>query len=344
MNALFDPQIISSLTLKKAVNIGVVSLAAFFSRIFRTHLLWGQPYILTAEPTNFCNLTCPLCETGAGKLNRPQQKLDFDIFKQVVDELQDALCYLILYNQGEPFLHDRLIDFLAYARSKKIYVITSTNGHFLIEDDAAERLVQSELNALIVSLDGANESTYQKYRNGGDFKGVLEGIQKLVDLKRQLKKSKPKIFIQFLVMKHNEHQIPEMQRLAARLSVDRLLLKTVQIIDAADASCFLPEDSKHSRYILEQHNLSLKYANHKPCSRLWTSSVMLSDGTIVPCCFDKNGMYAMGVISAHQSFGQIWRSKKYEHYRYCSLRKNSAAVRKTIAFCANCTQGQKVYL
>jgi len=326
------------------MNIGIVNLSAFFSRIYRRHILWGQPYILTVEPTSYCNLTCPQCATGAGKLTRTKQKLDIDRYQQVIDELQDTLCYLILYNQGEPFLHDRLIDLIAYARSKKIYVITSTNGHFLSDGNTAERLVQSDLNALIVSLDGADERTYQKYRNGGDFQRVLEGIRKLVKCKREVRKSHPKIFLQFLVMKHNEHQIPDMRRLAARLSVERLLVKTVQLIDVTEADRFLPAQPARSRYDIEQKKLTLKYTNHKPCSRLWTSTVMLSNGTIVPCCFDKNGIYNMGVISAHQSFAQIWRSKKYEQFRYSSLRKNNATVGQTIAICANCTQGQKVYL
>ena len=339
MKALINISIIKSLTAKRIFNIIKATSSFFVSNIFKKHILWGKPYILTIEPTNRCNLNCPQCVTGAGKLNRATGRMSFATFQQIIDELSETLCYLVLFNQGEPFLHDELIDFIRYANKKKIYVITSTNGHFLTAPNISEKLVKSGLDSIIISVDGADDKTYNKYRTGGNFDKVIKGVKKLVHYKKLSDKKNPKIFLQFLIMKHNEHQHEKIKFLAKELKVDKVLFKTVQVENYEQAIKFLPENKKWSRYTLNNNKLQLKYPTNSACSRLWTSSTILCDGTVVPCCFDKNGNYAFGFIKNRQFFEQIWRSEKYVRFRLNILRQ-----RESIDLCTNCTQGQKVFL
>ena len=55
-----------------------------------------------------------------------------------------------------------------YASAKKIYTATSTNAHYLT-DDNAKRTIESGLDRLIISIDGTTQDVYQQYRVGGNL-------------------------------------------------------------------------------------------------------------------------------------------------------------------------------
>jgi len=121
------------------------------------------------EPTNYCNLKCPLCPTGAGLIRREKAAMSFEDFKKILDNLGNQIIHLRLWNWGEPLLNKELPKMIKYAKSKNIYVNTSTNSSFLNKENVRE-LTNSGLDHLIVSLDGASEETYSLYRKNGNFK------------------------------------------------------------------------------------------------------------------------------------------------------------------------------
>jgi len=324
---------------EKRLRNALLSLGAYAASWMsgRPHV-WGYPLILTVEPTNRCNLRCPQCLTGAGKIKRGFHNLSFDDFKHIIDELGDYLFYLILFNQGEPFLHPQLIDFISYAKRKKIYVTTSTNGHFFRDSKFVHKTISSGLDTLVISLDGADPHTYETYRTGGNFIQVIEGIKKLVEVKERLGLTSPNLVIQFLVMRHNEHQIAAIKRLGDEIGADRVLLKTVQITSEEDANEFLPKAERYRRYVINNNRLKMKTSRKNPCRRLWVSTVINSDGCVVPCCFDKDSAYSFGSIhDAATSIRKIWRSKKYQNFRELLLRTNDLDI------CQNCTEGTKIF-
>ncbi|MBD3290623.1 radical SAM protein [candidate division KSB1 bacterium] len=343
MKPLADPGVIRSLSFSRVRNIFRVQLSLAYSFLFRKYWLWGKPYILTIEPTNRCNLKCPQCATGSGKISRAPADMTFSTFQKIIDELKNELCYIVLFNQGEPFLNGRLFDFIKYAKRHRMYVISSTNGHFLTEE-ICRRTIASGLDQLIISLDGTDQQTYGKYRGGGNFKKVVNGIRNIVRIKDEMGARRPVISVQFLVIKHNAHQIPEIREMSRELNVDRLLLKTVQVESNADGCEFVPSNNKLSRYERTGDRFILQNPNRVFCSRLWTSATILSNGAVVPCCFDKNGDFTMGVVNQHNNFTQIWSSEGYEKFRRNFTHRINARRQHTIRICENCTAGQKVYL
>jgi len=337
MKELALTSLLRALTLKRLSNIAAATLAYALSKWLRRPIVLGKPFILTVEPSSLCNLRCPQCATGAGRLTRNVGLLKRAHFERLLEEIGDDVMVLLLFNQGEPFLHPELMDFIEIARRKKIYVSLSTNGHFF-SADTAQRLIEVEPDMIIISLDGADRATYEKYRCGGDFNEVVHGIGRLVAAKKASGKRSPEIAIQFLVLKHNASQIEQVRKLAKSFGIQRLLLKTAQVEDAAAASVFLPETDAYCRYHIENGRLTPKANLNKSCSRLWTSAVVLSDGAIVPCCFDKKGEYVFGHLSAATSFTHIWRSSGYRQFREENLHR-----RKSIEICTNCTQGLDIY-
>ena len=284
------------------------------------------------EPTTSCNLRCPECPSGSGTLQRSKGSMEIKFFSSLVDQISPHLIYLTLYFQGEPYLNPAIYSMIAYARARKIYVATSTNGHYL-DDAAAEATVRSGLNRLIVSLDGTDQETYSAYRKGGDYYKVTEGIRRVAEWKNKLGVSHPYLIIQFLVLSSNEHQKDTIKKLGCELGADEVKLKKAQFNEYKSGNLLMPLDKKHSRYkatVDRGFVPSTGLANR--CFRMWSSTVITWDGIVVPCCFDKNADHHMGNL-ADVDFKTIWKSSEQNRFR--SQVRNS---RSSVEICCNCTQ------
>jgi radical SAM protein with 4Fe4S-binding SPASM domain len=297
----------------------------------------GMPFSISMEPTTACNLRCPECPSGLRSFTRPTGNLKGDLFRQVIDDLADDLWALTFYFQGEPYINPGFLDMVRHASAKGIYTNTSTNGHFLTEGKA-EETVRSGLSRLIISLDGTDQETYSAYRREGHLSKVIEGAERVVRWKKKLKSRTPHIVFQFLVVKPNEHQVPEARALAKRIGVDDLWLKTAQIYEPKDDHPLIPEQDKYSRYKRNANGVwGVKNALHDHCWKMWHSCVVTWDGKVVPCCFDKDARWVLGDLG-RQSFREIWQGEAYTAFRSGLLHG-----REHIEMCRNCSEGSPVW-
>ncbi|MDR1698584.1 MAG: radical SAM protein [Prevotellaceae bacterium] len=321
---------INYLTAFNLKNIIQTELAFVLGRILHRPLKMGLPIALSVEPASFCNLHCPECPSGNGSLTRARELISIELYEKIINEIAPHTVYLTLYFQGEPYLHPDFTTLINIAHQKNIYTASSTNAHFL-SDENAEKTVRSGLDKLIVSVDGTTQAVYEKYRTGGNLQEVCEGIKRLVACKKRLKSRTPFVEMQFLVFKHNEHQVSEIRKMAKELGVNKLSLKTAQIYDFENGSPLLPARQKYSRY---KEMGKGKFILRKPlcnrCRRAFTGAVITADGTVLPCAFDKNGEHAFGNI-CEQSFAKIWQGEKALRFRAQILQN-----RKAIEICRNC--------
>jgi len=329
---------LKKLTFRRAWN-GLKVLSSYYvSKWRKIPVQWGYPVSISFEPTTSCNLRCPECPSGLRAFTRPTGMLKKDFFRETIDQLSNELLYLVFYFQGEPYLNPQFLEMVQYAASKKIYTATSTNAHYL-NDQNARRTVESGLDRLIISIDGTTQETYQQYRVGGRLDKVLEGAANVVRWKKALKSKTPFIIFQFLVVRHNEHQIDEIKQLAKKIGVDQVRLKTAQVYDYEnDPNQLIPANEKYSRYKKERDGkVVFKGNNANHCWRLWHDPVITWDGTVVPCCFDKDAQHKLGSLR-HQSFKELWHNPAYRDFR-----KQVLESRKNIDMCANCSEGVKVW-
>lgn len=329
--------LLSTLTARRAVNAIRVISGYYFSKLTKKPFQWGLPLSIAIEPTTACNLGCPECPSGLKKFSRETGNLKKDFFKQVIDELAGNVFYLTFYFQGEPYIHPEFLEMVRYARQKNIYTATSTNAHFL-NDDNARKTVESGLDRLIISIDGTTRETYQSYRVNGKLEKVIEGTKNIIRWKKKLRSKKPYIIFQFLVVRQNEHQTEEVKKLAAELGVDTVKFKTAQIYDYQNGSDLMPSIEKYSRYKkLPGGKYAIKNEMLNHCWRMWHSCVITWDGLVVPCCFDKDATHRFGDLKK-QSLAEVWNNGKYT-----SFRKSLLKARKEIDICTNCTEGTKVW-
>lgn len=330
--------LLSRLTPRRAWNAGKVLSSYYLSKITGKPVQWGYPISISFEPTTSCNLRCPECPSGLRAFTRPTGMLQKDFFRQTIDQLSKDLLYLVFYFQGEPYLNPAFLDMVKYAAGKGIYTATSTNAHYLT-DENARKTVESGLDRLIISIDGTTQDVYQQYRVGGKLHKVLEGARNIVKWKKELKSKTPFVFFQFLVVKPNEHQIEEVKRLAREIGVDEVRFKTAQVYDyEADPNNLIPTIEKYSRYRKNQQGqMEFKNALNNHCWRLWHATVISWDGLVVPCCFDKDAQHPLGDLKG-KSFKEIWHNDKYKRFREQVLMS-----RKNIDICANCSEGTRVW-
>jgi radical SAM protein with 4Fe4S-binding SPASM domain len=328
---------LTKLTLRRIGNFAKIYLSYHLSRISKKPIQWGVPMTISIEPTTACNLRCPECPSGLRAFTRDTGNLKTDFFRKVADSMAPDLMYMIFYFQGEPYINPQFLDMVSYAAEKKIYTITSTNAHFL-NDENARKTVESGLSRILISIDGTTQEVYQNYRKEGKLENVIRGTENLISWKKKLNSKTPHIVFQFLVVRPNEHQIQEVYHLAESLGVDEVKLKTAQIYDYKDGNELIPTIKKYSRYVPDgQGRFRLKYKLVNQCWKLWHACVITWDGLVVPCCFDKDATHQMGDMKS-QNFKDIWQGTSYQNFRRQLLKG-----RDKIDICSNCSEGCKVF-
>ena len=326
-----------TITAKRLTNALLVYIGFYFSRFFKSAKPWGMPISLSIEPTTACNLGCPECPSGLKQFSRDTGNLKAENFNRWLDQLSPTLSYLNFYFQGEPFIHNDILQFISKASQAGIYTSTSTNAHFINEKKAVE-IVQSGLDRILISIDGTTQEVYEQYRVHGSLQKVLDGTKHLVEARKNLKSNTPHIIFQFLVVRPNEHQIEEAKQLANEYQVDEIRFKTAQVYDYENGNPLIPTIEKYSRYKrLSNGKFIVKSSLDNHCWRMWSGAVVTWDGKVVPCCFDKDATHEMGNLSK-EDFKSIWKGKAYAMFR-----KQLLKGRKEIDICKNCSEGTKVW-
>jgi len=329
--------IASKLTPKRVANASRIWTSYLRSKKSGISKISGLPISMAIEPTTACNLRCPECPSGLRSFSRPTGKLDTVLFEKIIQDVSDHLLYLTFYFQGEPYLNPDFLEMVKIASDHKIYTTTSTNAHFL-DDKNARRTIESGLNRLIISIDGATQETYESYRKEGQLDKVMEGTRNIIHWRKKLRNSSMKVVWQFLVVKPNQHQVGEIKRLAKEIGVDKVAFKTAQLYDYENGNELMPTIDKYSRYKANgDGTFSIKNKLEDKCWKMWNSCVITWDGQVIPCCFDKDATHSFGNVTSTK-FRDIWFSKQYHTFRNALLNSRSE-----IEICKNCTEGLKVW-
>lgn len=287
------------------------------------------------EPTNICNLRCPLCASST--LKRARGYMTFDMFQKIMGNINGKIDLLNFTLAGEPLLNKDIFKMIRYAKEERNVknIIMLTNGTFF-DKFSYDDLLESGITSYCISLDGTTERTYVKYRVGGDFKRVINNIKNLCLEKKRRKekfpnKKYPEIMISFLVSKYNEHEIDKIKKLSKELMVDKLLLKTIALwteINKEDrkkiAKSWLPLNKKFWRY---DDNLALT-SPIKKCAFMFDMGLILWNGDVSLCCMDMEGKIIFGNL-LKQKFRDIYLSEKFNNTRNLFLKKK-------LNFCKNC--------
>ena len=279
---------------------------------------------LMVETTNRCNLKCTTCFSHQD--GRIKMEMSLNGFIKLIKSNIDSISHISLYNYGEPLLNPSVCGMVRYAKKAGIrYIKLATNG-MLLTGQKAMSLVNSGLDCISISLDGASKGTYAQFRIGGNFELVVKNIERLVAI-RDKTGGRLEIEMQFIIMNHNEHEIAAIEALARKLRVDTLRLKTV-LIKKAKWNYLLPKNDDYNRYV--------GVKTRKVCFKPRDELVINSDGTVIPCCYIVGRdirKYRLGNIAEH-TIEEILKSGAYSRFV-----KNCLTNKGLNSCCENCNEG-----
>ena len=275
---------------------------------------FGFPYILTVEPTNICNIACPLCPTGRGLVGREKQTLSFEGYRRIVDEIGRYVYLVNLQNWGEPLLNPETVDMVRYSHERRIFTTLSTNGNYAPRLN--EKLVDAHLDHVTFAIDGSTQETYEQYRVGGRLDRALANLRDLLAARARRGARHPFVELQFLVFDHNRDDVPAIQKLARGIGVDGLLVR------AANG----PDNEENRRHFYT-------WDNEKGfCPRFWYTATISSDGGLTPCCNYFDAADDFGNVF-ETGFAAAWNGERYRRNRgHVSDRE----VAKLTPICRSC--------
>lgn len=263
------------------------------------------PRGLYIEPTGACNLRCSFCPTYESE--KAKVLLDWDLFKRIVDEATPhGPRDFMMHKDGEPFIHPRFLDMLEYIKSQNSenYINFSTNGHFL-KDGAAERLVELQVDRLVIGLRAATAETYKKIHEREGYEKVVENIKRLLAAKARRGSSRPKVVVQIVECDLTRSEIEVFVRQWRDCDVD-IEIKSFQTWGGARTDSMATgvlSDGMDSRY---------------PCLYLWKTFAINADGIASMCCYDWNVQNIVGDVKT-QTVQSIWHGEKMRSYRRIHL-------------------------
>jgi len=265
-----------------------------FEYLTRRTMLSGGPLRLWVEPTNTCNLKCPMCRTPQLAESVPKGLMSISTFTTVIEKAKPYVREVFLFLGGEPLLNKRLPEMIRIASSAGLRTKLHTNAT-LLDETWARNLLDAGLHFVSFSFDGCDEETYREFRVGGRFAETCANIRRFAEIKRQLGKKHPVTVVQLIERPdwspaERKRQRDGIRSLFSGVGIDRF--KFVRL---------------HNFAGLLQDPSFLTSAESSPCSFLWYALNVGFDGTVVPCCMDYDRRVPLGNLLTDDVM-EIWNS------------------------------------
>ncbi len=184
--------------------------------------------------TNRCNLACIHCYAHANK-DYARRELTLSEGYDLIDDLAQFGVPVILFSGGEPLLREELFSWVAYATSKGIRAVISTNGT-LITREKAKRLKDLGLSYVGISLDGLEEVNDRFRASKGAFSQAMRGIEECM-------RAGIKVGLRFTINKLNQDQIPHIFDLIETHDIPRVCF--YHLVYAGRGSLLVDQDLGH---------------------------------------------------------------------------------------------------
>lgn len=266
----------------------------------------GYPKVYTVELTNRCAMSCKMCPRK--EMTRPLGDMSLETFQRVVDQSKPyANRYLCIHGIGDSLLHPELDRFIAYASEKGYRATTSTNPSSLTKR-ACEKILDSGLYRLIISLDGTDAETYRRIRGPkADYDKAVANIHRFLDMKRSRGGGLPNVELSLIRMRETEEDVETFRKQWTIPGVESVFIKTFKTWDGSQQDIIdLAGESQYSD--------AFQAKTPHPCIRPWVIVSVLWDGRVVPCCYDFDAKVVLGNIN-DQSIKEIWNAEPMKKLR-----------------------------
>ena len=342
---------------KNAANIPAEDSRDYLPAAYRavdpsTRDAWAsaQPHCVFIEVTNNCNLLCETCPRTFTTYEEPKT-LNWENFLKIVEQFPD-MERAVLHGIGEPLLNKDLPRMITYLKARGVFVLFNTNAT-LLTPDWSRQLIDSGLDELRCSIDGADPKTYAAIRGAPLLHKIVKNLTEFIRIQREMGAASPRASIWMTGMKENIGELPALLRLAAKMGVPEVYVQ--RMVYTADTQQAAPGmmDAGHSlfddfndeieRVIAVSETLAVQLgitfkasgatsprksleAARKPdphpwkaCMRPWTTAYITANGNALPCCIapfatDNYDSLKLGNLF-EQPFVEIWNDERYQQWR-----------------------------
>lgn len=297
------------------------------------------PTMMDLEPNQQCNYHCAMCTPFKEK----RADMTFDEFKKIVDD-QYGLMEIKIQGVGEPLLCRDFIRMIEYARSRMLWVRTTTNGSLLHLNDNYKHLVDSGVHDINISIDGSTKEVYEKIRAGGNFERLRANCRLINDYNNRVRKTVVRAWV--LMQKQNKNQFFEFPKFFAGLGFKEMTISFAMHNYGRqgtnkEADIFGFNDADFVKFFRICKEVRIKptfffhpqFTSRKFCQIPFKRIYVTTDGHILPCCYIANQEVVN--FGHYRDFQDIW-FRKYQAFR--SALKEGKAIPK---YCQECYGGSK---
>lgn len=264
--------------------------------------------VVSIEPHNVCDLRCKMCPYV--DTTRRKEQMSMELYQKIVDDAVDAgINFLNLSFYNEPFLDSLIFDRIGYAKGKGLRVEFFSNGKSLTQEKISS-ILDTEVDRITFSFDGASKQTYEKIRIGGDFERTKDNILALLQERRRRGLKRPFVNISLVAQEDNQRELKQFLRLWTTF---------------ADQVAIWPVDNRKQAG-LPVENLRIGQKHPYPCVRLLHDElVVMSNGKVALCCRDYDGSVILGDL-CRQSIKEVRASAVYKEISRLHLAGKGDAI------------------
>lgn len=177
---------------------------------------------VSIDLSTICQLRCVECSTSKGITHKGIVGKGLFTIEQFVNFVNHnpQIKRIEMSNWGEIFLNNDIAQIIKYAYEHNIVLYCGNGTNFNDVDELVlEYLVKYKVEYLNLSIDGATQETYEKYRVRGNLNKVFQNIERLNFYKNKYSSEFPKLSWQFVIFGHNEHEIPLVKKMCKKYNM-----------------------------------------------------------------------------------------------------------------------------
>jgi pyruvate-formate lyase-activating enzyme len=282
------------------------------------------PSQILMDITEVCNLACTHCPHPAFAQSEHYggRHLDPALNEKMIEEVQQhgqgRTQYIRYASNGEPLVHPQGYDMIQSAVDHSgVYVTLTTNGK-IMNEKRTQRLLESGVHLIDISIDAFRPETYARIRVKGNLDVTRANVLRLIGWVRE-SGARTKVVVSFVEQPENAAEAGDFESYWKDQGADYVVIRRLHSCSGAVSS------------LAEQRRQALVDARRRPCLYPWERIVINARGDLAFCPSDwVHGSFVRDYRKT--TIRDEWQGDFYAALRHAHQRNDYG----NHSFCGNC--------
>jgi len=265
----------------------------------KNQIVSDYPLSIDLELSSICNLKCPMCYTITDEFKKKVNatRMDFDLYRKVIDEIAHKVPAVRLSFRGEATLHKNFVECIKYAKDNGIKEVSTLTHGFKLNLDFFKKISDAGIDWITVSIDGTKKS-YEEIRHPLKFDELVKKLTDIKDYKEKFNLKRPVIKVQGIWP-------------AVAKDPDEYYKIFAPIVDLVAFNPLID-------YLF--NDMNIKYVENFTCPQQYQRLVIGADGVVMKCSNDEENLEIIGNAN-NETVHEIWHGKEMQKVR--DIHKNN---------------------